>query len=165
MDKVIACDFDGCLCESAYPAIGRPHFGVIEELGKRQAQGDKIILWTCREGQLLDEAVAWCAEHGLFFDAVNENLPERTAYYGNDCRKVGADEYWDDRAVEVSKGMFVRDWFVPRKELADALVRFRDEDAYKKMRGLIERFRRRCTIDIILYGILPSVGRQRGYGK
>ena len=40
--------------------------------------------------------------HGLRFDAVNENLPENIEFFGNDCRKVWANEYWDDRAVPVS---------------------------------------------------------------
>ena len=31
------------------------------------------------------------------FDAVNENLPERIALYNNDCRKIGADYYIDDK--------------------------------------------------------------------
>ena len=58
-----------------------------------------LILWTCRVGERLEEAVAACAEWGLVFDAVNDNLPERIATYGANPRKVNADEYWDDRAV------------------------------------------------------------------
>ena len=40
-----------------------------------------------------------CRGWGLEFDAVNENPQFRIDLYGNDCRKVGADEYWDDRSV------------------------------------------------------------------
>ena len=29
---------------------------------------------------MLDNAVEWCKEHGLVFDAINENLPERIEY-------------------------------------------------------------------------------------
>lgn len=43
---------------------------------KRQANGEKLILWTNRVGDRLDEAVKWSAEKGLIFDAVNDNLPE-----------------------------------------------------------------------------------------
>jgi len=53
---------------------------------------------------LLEEAVAWCERHGLMFDAVNDNLPERVAKYGGDTRKVSADEYWDDLAVTIKCG-------------------------------------------------------------
>lgn len=98
---VIAVDFDGTLCESRWPDIGPPREAVIEYLRERQRQGDRIILWTCREKEMLTAAVMWCLRHGLKFDAVNENLPERIEQYGNDCRKIGADEYWDDRSVIV----------------------------------------------------------------
>ena len=98
---VIAVDFDGCLCCHRWPEIGKANTEAIMELRRRVAQGDRIILWTCREGELLDQAVAWCSDHGLVFDAVNENLPESIAAFGNDCRKVSADEYWDDRAIMV----------------------------------------------------------------
>lgn len=100
--KVIAVDFDGCLCTRKWPEIGDPNWRAIHELQRRQADGDKIILWTCRVGQQLDEAVLWCLNHGLKFDAVNQNLPEHIAYYGNDCRKVFAHEYWDDKALAVT---------------------------------------------------------------
>lgn len=102
--KIIAVDFDGCLCQCAWPLIGKANDDVIQTLIQRRAQGDKLILWTCREGKLLENAVGWCLTRGLAFDAVNENLPERTAQYGNDCRKISADEYWDDHAVRVRYG-------------------------------------------------------------
>ncbi len=104
--KVIAVDFDGTLCEERWPKIGRPRRRVIRELKRRQAKGDRIILWTCREGKLLDEAVLWCLERGIVFDAINGNVPERIRQYGDDPRKLSADEYWDDRAVVPSFAAF-----------------------------------------------------------
>ncbi len=101
---IIAVDFDGCLCESKWPDIGQPNQTVIDALLQRQAEGDKLILWTCREGHLLDAAILWSLQHSLTFDAINANLPERIAEYGTDCRKVSADEYWDDRSVIVTAG-------------------------------------------------------------
>lgn len=108
MRKVIAIDFDGTLCENAWPEIGAPKRDVINRALAEQAAGAALILWTCREGDLLDEAVFACRTWGLYFDAVNENLPERTAEYGNDCRKIGADEYWDDRAVPLRHGRWIK---------------------------------------------------------
>lgn len=102
--KVIAVDFDGCLCVKKWPEIGAPNWDAIHALIRRKADGDKIILWTCRDGKQLEEAVLWCLNHGLRFDAVNENLPENIKFFGNDCRKVWANEYWDDRAVPVVAG-------------------------------------------------------------
>lgn len=99
---VIAIDFDGCLCENAWPDIGRPNIPVIEKAKREQDAGAKLILWTCREGEMLEKAVNWCAGHGLEFDAHNANLPEMNALYGNDSRKIGADEYWDDKAVTIT---------------------------------------------------------------
>ena len=100
---IIAVDFDGCLCENAWPGIGAAHGEVILYLRSRKARGDRIILWTCRTGKRLADAVVWCAQWGLVFDAVNENLPEMVQGFGNDCRKVYADEYWDDKSVIVGK--------------------------------------------------------------
>lgn len=98
-NTVYAVDFDGTLCTSAYPRIGEPNLALIDYLLKKQAMGDKIILWTCRCGERLKEAVEWCLALGLEFDAVNENLPEIVAHWGSDCRKIAADVYIDDKAI------------------------------------------------------------------
>ena len=99
--QVIAIDFDGTLCENKYPAIGKPNAWIIEFVKQEKEKGNQFILWTCREGQLLEEAVAWCKQQGVTFDAVNANIPERVARFGSDPRKVGADLYIDDRAIGV----------------------------------------------------------------
>lgn len=96
--RAIAIDFDGCLCESKWPEIGAPYIDVIEAAKEKRAKGFKLILWTCRCGELLENAVKWCADHGLVFDAVNEQVPELLNRYGSDSRKIFAEEYWDDRA-------------------------------------------------------------------
>lgn len=100
---IYAVDFDGTLCESQWPGIGAPNTKLIEYLIKRQKEGAKIILWTCRIEEHLQEAVDWCAEHGLIFDAVNDNLPENVEKYGNNCRKIWATCYIDDLAVDKEK--------------------------------------------------------------
>lgn len=98
---IYAVDFDGTLCVDRYPEIGEPRPGVIDFVKSEQTRGAKLILWTCRSGTDLDAAVKWCAAHGLTFDAVNENLPENIARHNNDCRKVYADRYIDDRNLFV----------------------------------------------------------------
>lgn len=95
--KVIAIDFDGTLFETEYPKILRPILPVIEMAKARQEKGDKLILWTCREGPELDAAMEACREQGLEFDAINDNLEEAKTEWGNNPRKVAADEYWDDK--------------------------------------------------------------------
>ena len=94
---IYAVDFDGYLCQNAWPEIGQPYTDTIEHFKSLRADGHKLILWTCREGQALHDAIEWCASHGLFFDAHNENLPELVEKFGNDCRKLGADYYCDDK--------------------------------------------------------------------
>ncbi len=95
--KVIATDFDGTLCENKWPDIGEPNEEIIWYLREQQAAGVKIILWTCRVGERLEEAVRWCCDQGLIFDAVNENIPEAIDLFGSDTRKIFANEYIDDR--------------------------------------------------------------------
>ena len=96
-------DFDGKLCESIYPGIGEPNMALINHLIKTRKKGNKVILWTCRYGERLQDAVCWCWSYGLEFDAVNENLPEMIEFYGNDCRKVGADVFIDDKMINKPK--------------------------------------------------------------
>lgn len=101
-NKVIAVDFDGCICKLDYPNIGEPNWRVIEALKNEKANGSKLILWTCRCGHLLTEAIEACNSWGIKFDAINENVPERLEKYEySDSRKVSADEYWDDLAVPI----------------------------------------------------------------
>lgn len=101
MRKAIAIDFDGCLCTDAYPAIGQPNWDVINRAKQEQRDGAGLILWTCREGDLLQEAVCACKRWGLALDAVNESLSVWIEAFGTQPRKVGATEYWDDKAVRM----------------------------------------------------------------
>lgn len=97
--KIIAVDFDGTLCENAWPEIGAPRQAVIDYVLEQQMYGAKLILWTNRSGEYLHDALVWCNDRGIRFDAVNENVPEMVEYFHNDCRKVFANEYIDDRAI------------------------------------------------------------------
>lgn len=99
--KIIAVDFDGCLFVNRYPEIGDPITKNINKLKKERKAGAKIILWTNRCGVYLQNALYACADYGIFFDAVNANLPEVIHTFGNDSRKIFANEYWDDRAVKM----------------------------------------------------------------
>ena len=97
--EVFAVDFDGTLCENAWPDIGEPRYDVINWVKKLHENGHKIILWTCRSGMALVEAIVWCAERGMFFDAVNDNLEEHKELFGGNSRKILADYYVDDKAI------------------------------------------------------------------
>lgn len=95
----IAVDFDGTLVTDEFPNIGKPISSTIHLIKKMQNLGARTILWTCRNGNMLPPAIKWCAEHGLFFDAVNENLPEVQEKWKGDTRKVLADVYIDDKSL------------------------------------------------------------------
>ena len=100
---IFAVDFDRTLIlENTWPDInGRPNKPMIDYLNmEKSVRGTKVILWTCRDGQALTDAIEFCKENGLEFDAVNENLPEMIKAYGNDSRKISADKYIDDAAVD-----------------------------------------------------------------
>ena len=97
---VIAVDFDGTLSLGRWPEVGPVNRGLMDFLMKRKLEGDKIILWTCRAGEELIEAVHFCKENGLIFDAINANLPEVVEYFGNNSRKISCDIYIDDKSLK-----------------------------------------------------------------
>ena len=94
---VIAIDFDGTIVEHRYPEIGKEIPFSVETLKMLQQDRHKLILWTVREGHLLDEAVQWCKERGLEFYAVNRDYPEETREDRGFSRKLKADMFIDDR--------------------------------------------------------------------
>lgn len=107
--KIIAVDFDGTLCEDKFPEIGEPNLGLISWLQDQKAQGNKIILWTCRVGDHLNTAIDWCKKEGLFFDEVNRNIPEVIHLWGLGGPKIYADRYIDDKACIENSLPFITD--------------------------------------------------------
>ena len=97
---IIAVDFDGTIVEHRYPAIGKERPFATETLKKLAADGHRLILWTVREGRLLDEAVEFCRERGVEFYAVNRDYPEEEkAHNKHYSRKLKADLFIDDRNI------------------------------------------------------------------
>ena len=94
---IIAVDFDGTIVEHKYPEIGRELPFAIETLKKLQQERHRLILWSVREGKLLQEAVDFCRERGLEFYAVNSNYAEETLESDHYSRKLKADLFIDDR--------------------------------------------------------------------
>lgn len=98
---IIAVDFDGTLCKDNYPGIGEPRKEIIDFIKFQKDTGAALILWTCRVGDQLQEAIKWCRHHGIEFDEINKNMPDHIAKYENDTRKVYADIYLDDRCLSL----------------------------------------------------------------
>lgn len=97
---IIAVDFDGTIVKDKYPLIGEAVPGAIETLKKLKKEGYQLILWTCRTGKHLAEAVSFCANNGIRFDAINRSIRYNVvAHGGSDPRKIGAGLYIDDRGI------------------------------------------------------------------
>ena len=82
---IIAVDFDGTIVEHKYPAIGNEIPFATETLKMLIRDHHRLILWSVREGQLLEDAVNWCRERGVEFWAVNKDYPEETTATSADC--------------------------------------------------------------------------------
>jgi hypothetical protein len=95
---IIAVDFDGTIVEHRYPKIGEEIPFAVETLKMLVQDRHKLILWSVREGELLEEAVNWCKERGLEFYAVNRDYPEETVDNNpHFSRKLKVDLFIDDR--------------------------------------------------------------------
>lgn len=96
---IIAVDFDGTIVEHDYPRIGREKPFAIDTLRALVADGHRLILWTAREGDHLEEAVEFCRKRGVVFYAVNSDVPAGSLFAGRmkQMAKVKADIYIDDR--------------------------------------------------------------------
>lgn len=95
---IIAVDFDGTLCEYMNSGIGEPKYDVINKV-KELAKDNWLILWTCRTGEALNDALNWCKQYGLTFNSVNENVP----WAHPTSNKIYADLYLDDKSVNIEE--------------------------------------------------------------
>lgn len=125
LPKIVAVDFDGTLCKDEYPDIGDPLPYSLYYIKKLAAAGNILILHTCRSGELLQAAVDWCAERGITFNYINENVPENILRYGGDTRKIYADIYVDTNAVNPRRavGIGENDEYIYEYEAAAVVVR------------------------------------------
>ena len=88
---IIAIDFDGTVVEHKYPEIGEERPFATETLKMLIKDHHKLILWSVREGKLLQDAVDWCRERGVEFYAVNKDFPEEKVEYNDHfSRKIKA---------------------------------------------------------------------------
>ncbi len=94
----IAVDFDGTIVEHEYPSIGREKPLAFKTLKEFKKAGFDLILWTCRFGKELDEAVEFCRDNGIEFYSINRNHPEETPDMMT-SRKIDADLYIDDKII------------------------------------------------------------------
>ena len=92
---IIAVDFDGTM----QFADGSPNMTLISRLKKEQKKGNTVILWTCRDGKRLQDALIYLQQYGFRPNFVNQNCPQAIKMLGHDPRKVYADIYIDDKGI------------------------------------------------------------------
>jgi len=107
MNYILSVDYDGTLFQDSWPKIGKPVKDVINKVKDFKEAGASVILWTCREGRSLQEALSRCSKEGLEFDSVNESCPDQKKYQQKKLlengeifglRKIYADLYIDDKS-------------------------------------------------------------------
>ena len=89
---IIAVDFDGTCVTHDYPEVGKD-IGAVPVLKSLVKNGHKLILWTMRDGKELAEAVQYCSDRGIEFDAVNQSISR-----WSESPKAEAQIYIDDAA-------------------------------------------------------------------
>ena len=138
---LIAVDFDGTIVEHKYPAIGPEIPFAIETLKKLKAERHKLILWSVREGKLLEEAVEFCRQRGLEFYAVNRDYPEEEKGQNNHySRKLKADLFIDDRNLGgLPDWGTIYEMVTKKLSYEDLLDRYETEPEDNKKKGLFGR--------------------------
>ena len=86
--------------EHEYPRIGREIPFATETLRMLINDRHQLILWSVREGDLLQEAIDWCHERGVDFYAINRDFPEEDVEKNiHFSRKLKVDVFIDDRNI------------------------------------------------------------------
>lgn len=117
----IGIDFDGTLVEHKYPVIGKALEGAIETLHELTTAGHKLILYTMRSGERLDQALDYLDENGVDLYKVNENPSQK---YWTDSPKIFCNLYIDDCSLGIplvhpEKGRSYVDWDEVRELLVE----------------------------------------------
>ncbi|GAA5576522.1 phosphoheptose isomerase [Porphyromonas phage phage007a_Bg4] len=121
---IITVDFDGTLFRDAFPTVGEVMPGAVDAMRALHRAGHYLIIWTCRYGDRLLDAVNALVAHGIPFDRINDHNPENIRQYGGEAgKKVYAHIYIDDKNLGGFPG-----WEVALKEIS------RVEDEYARRR-------------------------------
>lgn len=95
---IIAVDFDGTCVKHRYPMVGEDVDGAVSVLKELVRKGHKIILYTMRSGDTLDDAISWFIDNDIELWGINRN-PEQ--YGWSSSPKVFANLYIDDAALGI----------------------------------------------------------------
>lgn len=97
MITIVAVDFDGTCVTNEYPRIGK-EIGAAPVLKKMTDKGIKLVLYTMRDGKLLEEAVQWFKDNNIPLYGVNKTPGQ---YRWTNSPKIFANYYIDDAAIGV----------------------------------------------------------------
>lgn len=121
LSKIVAIDFDGTCVKHRYPKVGDTIPYSIEVMRELIKNGHRIILWTIRSGESLNDAIDWFSDKGIILWGVNEN---KTQHKWSTSSKQFADIYIDDAALgcpsnpdEEVTGRKIVDWEKVRTKL------------------------------------------------
>jgi len=92
---IFAIDFDGTIVSNSFPKIGEPNKKMIEFIKKIKENGDQWILYTCRDGKYLQEALDFLETLGIKPDKANEDILDFEGK-SKSCKPF-ANIYIDDR--------------------------------------------------------------------
>jgi hypothetical protein len=101
---ILAIDFDDTIAYSNFPKIKGLVTGSKKYINKLYNDGWYIIIWTCRcndnnSEEPLTMAKQFLDDRGIKYHKINEHNPYLVKLFGNNCRKISADFYIDDKAI------------------------------------------------------------------
>lgn len=77
---IIAVDFDGTCVKHRYPMVGEDVDGAVSVLKELVRKGHKIILYTMRSGDTLDNAISWFIDNDIELWGINRNPELKKCY-------------------------------------------------------------------------------------
>ena len=95
----ISVDFDGTIVDEAFPGIGKLKKDADKYINMLYEKGCNIIINTCRSGSFEGDVENFLRRKGINYHYINSNLPESIVYFKQDCRKISADIYIDDKCL------------------------------------------------------------------
>ena len=126
-DFTICVDFDATLVDHRHDYTLTPNPYALEYLHRFNDLGARLILYTVRDGKMLEEAHNYLIKNSVKLFGVNDN-PEQHEW--NNSRKVHADLFIDDRAFgcPLIKFKHFQSWVVNWKIVEPKVLRVLNEN-------------------------------------
>jgi len=96
---ILAIDFDGTIAELSWPEVGELKKDADNYINRLYDEGHIIIINTCRSGKFEGLAQDFLEKNNIRYHYINSNYPKLIRKYKQDCRKISADIYIDDKCL------------------------------------------------------------------